>query len=245
MLNNNVLLCTAGGGGNDFLSGPIKTAPSGRKYARHKSRMGSVMFYNDGSEKYVIVLDAQFRFSGVDMAATKWASNITLPKIRTPAAYYLNPLDRNTPASNKLVCRTIDDNWLNMNMFFDPNSARYNGNTWRALGSPAVLRTRSILINGAGCDVPTINQALRIMCDAPTINRLDPTASSFPGMALEEEDYYWSSTVSDMPGTASGGYSILDCHSSSRAHYNGYGLLASANSSTKNMKYVPVLEIAV
>ena len=80
MMLGRELLCGTAGGNDPWsinlprleTTGSMTTAPSGRRYARHVSQMGSVMFYRDmGRQLAALILDAMYRFSAVNMYSEK------------------------------------------------------------------------------------------------------------------------------------------------------------------------------
>lgn len=254
MMLGRELLCGTAGGNDPWsinlprleTTGSMTTAPSGRRYARHVSQMGSVMFYRDmGRQLAALILDAMYRFSAVNMYSEKYIKDISLPKITTPAVYYLNMSGKTKPGTSADRMKVTDD-WLAANMFFDPNLPRDNGDVWMNMGSPAVTRARKLKVSGLVCDIPTINLVMRISSDREVIKKMDPTAASYSQWDFSDSSCFWSSTVSNMPGGDSG-YSILDNYKETGyTHYCGYGLDCMIESSSayklvKDFMYVPVI----
>lgn len=61
-------------------------------------------------------------------------------------------------------------------------------------GVPAVRYARSQIINGQGCDIPNIQQMIRIYCDALFIDSIDPTAAANPQLALSQASGIYANT---------------------------------------------------
>lgn len=196
------------GGGNGFLAGQIFTAPSGRKYARHISGMGSVMFWNDGIDRMTLILDAMYR------SAWPWARDSkSIPQL---TGYDLNNtlgnhgLDGTYDTWSSGNFTDVTDTRLN-NIWStnrDANTSRQNCDIWLSvLGSvsAAPAHARSILVNGQPCDIPNVQTAIRIACDANFIDQMDSTVTQYPSKALgtyggknfmniDDADGMWTST---------------------------------------------------
>ena len=121
--------------------------------------MGSVMFYADGTDRRVLVLDAIFRGSA---PFTSQAANVSsLPAINIPRG--LSFCGLSVPASQ------MTDAMLN-SVTRDPNTSRYNCNIWmRYAGMEAVRACRKLYVDGEACDLPNCQLAARIMCDSDAL----------------------------------------------------------------------------
>lgn len=223
MLNNNMLLISSGGG-NASIIGPVYTAPSGREYARHESGMGSVMFYADGTDRRVLVLDAIFRGSA---PFTSQAANVSsLPAINIPRG--LSFCGLSVPASQ------MTDAMLN-SVTRDPNTSRYNCNIWmRYAGMEAVRACRKLYVDGEACDLPNCQLAARIMCDSEFIDSIDPTVGANPTHALAHIWGIGSRVHTSTKSADSAGYPIYVYPP------NNY----YSNTFDNRWIYTPVLELA-
>lgn len=180
MLNKNFFIKkqnVVGGG-----EAQIIIAPSGRKLYRHESDMGTVMEFNDGQDRKVIVLDAVYRgreiFGCSDYNPTK------IPVTDGPAEYY----QLGGTVTNS---KTFTDDYLNTNMdIIDSLTSKQNCDIWMTFqedayeGLPAIEHCRSILINDIPCDLPNIQTLIRIYCDGDILDEMDPTVADNPRKAL-------------------------------------------------------------
>ena len=97
----------------------------------------------------------------------------------------------------------------NYTYFEDRNTAKRNCDVWMTYvgttdidnntGVPAVEWCRSILVDGVPCDLPNIQQMIRIWLDREIIESLDP--STITSYKLTSSGYWWwSSTESSSSG---------------------------------------------
>lgn len=189
--------------------GPITTAPSGRKYYRHSSDMGSVMMFNDGVDRRVIILDAYYRRGGLAFGPANFLVpglyNITNGVVNRNNNHYLyGSAAPSFQASASMTDATINYLWASVQ---DRNTSRYNCDCYMAYASrgfPAVQYARNIIINGRGCDVPNVNIAMRMACDCEIIDSMDKTVASYPGRALGSRNpsNYWY--IKDSSGDGGG-----------------------------------------
>lgn len=183
---------------SDDQAGEAVVSVGGRKLYRHASGMGTVVEFNDGQDRRVLVLDAQYRKYATMMSSEY--NNTSLPdyySTNTNGSWFIDGGSANTtPAS----CASLTDATLN-NLWqksIDVNTSKYNTDIW--LTQPdceAATHCRSITVNGVGCDIPNIQTLLRIFCEGVLLDELDPTISSYPDVKLTNWFSYghaWSST---------------------------------------------------
>ena len=185
MFKNSLLLKTS--------SESVLITAGGRKLYRHESDMGTVMEFNDGKDRKVLVLDAQYRVRDVMM--TSKYNDTSLPNYttykNTNDTYYINGgSSATTPsACSSLTDNTLNSLWVNS---IDVNTSKYNTDVW--LTQPdceCATHCRSIKVNGTGCDIPNFQTLLRIFCEGVLLDELDPTVSSYPDLKLSD----WLSSV--------------------------------------------------
>lgn len=187
-MNNIGKLLMATGFGD--LAGPLETIASGRKLARHSSGMGTVMEFNDGKPRRVLVLDAQYRSNqatGVYGKEMKGLPELIGPyrHLNTSSDSFISTID----------AASVTDSWINTNMAKDTNTAKQSCDIYMKYqyttganvsidGSPAVIHCRSILVSGTPCDLPNIQTLARIYCDAEAIDARDPSKDTHPTYLL-------------------------------------------------------------
>ena len=191
--------------------------PGGRKIYRHESDMGSVLEYYDASYKKIIVLDAlyrdflQFGAYNYNMTSLTGYTNYNHTQPTPPYIKYshtihgldesysysldIPPIQMSDFELNKLWVNSIDsktakyncDQWMTRNTYTDSASIK---------GVPAVNHCRSILINDVKCDLPNIQQLMRIFVEADMIDSLDPTLDSnlTKALGLKNSNGFWGAT---------------------------------------------------
>ena len=191
----------------------VTTLPSGRKIYRHPTLPGSVLMFNDGVDRSVLVLDAKYRINN-----KIWGLNTvpitTLAKLEiNPQPFYLNTLEGYDTNS-------VTDTILN-SVICDPNTSTFNTNKLFELYDPAtmnetpylpetLLYCRSVVIGDElSCDVPNINTTLRIFLDRSYIDALDPTIATYSNLSLEAiwmtnemPRLVWSSSIANVETNA-------------------------------------------
>ena len=151
----------------------IPSLPSGRKLYRHPTLPGSVIVFNDGIERKVLVLDAQYRV-GIKDDFKKWGWNVEVPGIAQ--------IDMNDWSIDSLTGYpdNVTDSTINTKMK-DVNTSRDNTTTlvtdYPENHIPVTaLYCRSVTIgDNLTCDLPNINTLMRIYLDRQYIDELDPT----------------------------------------------------------------------
>lgn len=192
-------------------------APSNRRLYRHESGMGTVICFNDGVYREVLVLDAKYR-ANRRFGARSASVNLE-PFLYNPggkSSVHLNPENIDGDISTTEALTVIDD-WINANVVHDDKTARENCDEWIKLkdydngefaygggnGVPAVAYCRSLVVPGAGaCDLPNIQTLARIYCDADYLDRMDPTVASYSSYALGKRNSGWNIGIA---GSGSGG----------------------------------------
>ena len=167
--------------------------PSGRLLYRHQSQMGSVLEFNDGSPRKVMVLDGKYRTTETFGTYGKRVQRMVYFKENTKDNWMINGIRRD---AIPLECSSLADTFLNdlWKDSIDQNTAKQNCDRWMKhndledsdgiVGVPAVSYCRSIQVNGTPCDLPNFQTLIRIYCDAEAIDQLDPTIADHPGRAL-------------------------------------------------------------
>lgn len=176
---------------------------SRRVLYRHSSGMGTVICFNDGMNREVLVLDAKYR------TLANLSSNETiLPEhgstLNINGNAYLDGV--NDGENNELKYRLhVSDKKLNYlwQNIIDANTSKYNTDV--LIDSPAAIHCRSIKVGGVGCDIPNIQILMRIYCEANRLDALDPTVSQYSTYAFGDMNSngwwrpggtndFWSST---------------------------------------------------
>ena len=154
--------------------GGLTTLPSGRKLYRHKTLPGSVLMFNDGVDRSVLIPDAKYRIGTADGNVRFGWSVIDNPNLANVDGSKLLLTDLegfpNTP-----------DNVINSIDIFDPKTSRSNTTalvTDYPSDSPpeAALHCRSVVIgDNFTCDLPNVNTLIRMFLEREYIDELDPT----------------------------------------------------------------------
>lgn len=208
------------GGGNGFLAGQIFTAPSGRRYARHSSQKGSIMIYvEDNITRYLLIVDACYRAH-----ALAWDTSPVDLGLRN----YGNESITMTRYSGNGSDSILASHFGNKK---DAYTARYNTNVlMKRATTDAAHFCRSIVVNGSQCDLPNVQQSLRMHIDANFIDSMDMTSKNNPGTKMTGFDFgacFYASTEA----------------SAERAWYPYNGAVANY-SKARALGVVPVLEIS-
>ena len=234
------------------------TAPSGRILYRHRSGKGTVMEFNDGQPRKVLIADSTFR---ANRRFGTYGKDSSLPNYTSHPSqqWYLNKDSSMTTTK----AATITDSWLNTNMVRDTNTSKYNCDVWMTYkgtsdstsnygytGVPAVEWCRSQNIDGQPLDLPNIQILMRIYCDAEALDALDPTIATNPKYALGSKNPQgaWYMGTAGSSGNSSNAYTYYSWSSSEYngsttawgVNYNGY-----VNDYRKFYEFsvVPVLEL--
>lgn len=92
----------------------------------------------------------------------------------------------------------MTDAQLNAKDFNDTATAKSNTTNMKAAGSPAADYVRSKTIGGVACDVPNIQQLMRIFALNDEIDALDHTVTANPSLSLSKwgfsDNHVWAST---------------------------------------------------
>lgn len=211
------------------------TTPGGRLLSRHSSNMGTIMEFNDGQPRKVLVLDAQYR------EVKKWGTEGYDPTS-------LQNYDKISYLTSGAVMTDTEMN-SNFSKAIDANTARQNCDTWMTrnsvtdtvgiLGVPAVAHARSIVVDEKGCDVPNIQTLKRIFLEADSIDALDPTVAAHRGKALGNmnSNGFWR-----VLGGGSGAW-VSTKYSGSWMHHIKPGGACGWMYKTDNLAVIPVLEL--
>ena len=219
MLNNNLLLISSGGV-MDSLPAKFFTAPSGRRYTRHSSQKGSIMIYvEDNITRYLLIVDACYRAH-----ALAWDTSPVDLGLRN----YGNESITMTRYSGNGSDSILASHFGNKK---DAYTARYNTNVlMKRATTDAAHFCRSIVVNGSQCDLPNVQQSLRMHIDANFIDSMDMTSKNNPGTKMTGFDFgacFYASTEA----------------SAQKAWYPYNGAVANY-SKARALGVVPVLEIS-
>ena len=210
----------------------------GRLLYRHSSGKGTVMEFNDGSPRKVVILDAQYRSTG-----TMEKNDVDLPLTNydnynnTNGNYYLNGSGDHNGIPPVMTDTQLNSLWVDS---IDENTGKENCDAWIAAGktnATAINHARSITVDGKPCSVPNMQTAMRLMCDGDELDALDPTADSYPTYKLGKNtgNTYWDWNGNRRIWTSTE-YSNLSVRF---VHYNG---CCSLSSDQYTYGVVPVLE---
>lgn len=144
--------------------------PSGRKLYRHPTLPGSVIVFNDGIERKVLVLDAQYRVPSNQNNTSPINAGITAVTMPTQLPIY--------PTDDSATDYT--DAIINAEIVKDTQTSKELTDKLMAVEADTGIahKCRSItLSNGQSCDLPNINTLIRIAILASRIDSLDPTLS--------------------------------------------------------------------
>lgn len=178
--------------GNELLCGcgekPIFTVtPGGRKIWLHKSGKAVCLEYTDPTGKHKLAV-ALAR----DRAPKAWAPSCT------------DVADLDNYKLGIWFSRNMTDTEVDARLGSgDRRSAKFNTDVLLSIGSEAATFARSVKIGGLACDVPNINQLIRIWVEGPSIDMLDHTLKSYPANSLEKWEFSnghpsaWASTEYD------------------------------------------------
>ena len=157
----------------------------GRKLYRHSSNMGTVIEFNDGVDRKVLVLDAQYRSNFVIVSSSY--TDTSLPnysRSNTNGNWYIHGTNSSTTPSAcaSLTDATLNSLWVNS---IDTNTSKYNTDVWLTQSKcECANHCRSITVNSVSCDIPNIQTLMRIYCEAINLDELDPTVSSYPNLKM-------------------------------------------------------------
>ena len=159
---------------------------------RHRSQMGSVIQFEDTRLRKVLVLDAKYRKSGLYMGES--AINPSLSSLFENVVYRNHCIKM---GKYPYEYRMVQESDIMQYRWCDRNSSADNTLTWLQRGSEVAQYTKSILINGAGCDIPNFQTLQRIFCEGYILDSLDPTVNDYPQHALSNwfnNGVAWSSS---------------------------------------------------
>ena len=178
----------------------VTVTAGGRKLYRHNSGMGTVIEFNDGVDRKVLVLDAQYRTT--TSLTSDWSTDTSLPnysEINNNGTIYIHggssTLD--VSARSSVTDSLLNDLWSNS---IDINTSKYNTNVWILRNKPlAATHCRSIMVNGVGCDIPNIQTLMRIWCESVLLDSMDPTVANYAEYSLANwfSGIFWAWTSSE------------------------------------------------
>ena len=167
---------------------------------RHSSGMGTVICFNDGMDREVLVLDAKYRTIAAITTLSKELPYY--PYLNINGHQYLDGINDDFRTKMHISDKRLNTLWKDT---IDVNTSKQN--TDIRLDSPAAIHCRSIKVGGVGCDIPNIQTLMRIYCEAERLDALDPTVSQYSNYAFSEvnpngwwrpggTNDFWSSTQS-------------------------------------------------
>lgn len=159
---------------------------AGRKLYRHTSGKGTVLEFNDGQDRRVLVLDARYRAKEL-ITTTDETTDTSLPNYvgsNSNGSWYIDGGENDTSPSR---CVEVTDEMLNSLWPVDPNTSKHNTDVWLTLPNcESAVYCRTIMVDGVGCDVPNYQTLMRLFCEATTIDSLDPTLKQYPELSLSD-----------------------------------------------------------
>lgn len=186
-----------------------------RLFYRHPSEMGTVMEYRDkNGYKKLLVLDCAYRSKsiafgtyGVDNSLINYIANSGYSNGYIPKTDNLtdNALI-NYSTTDYINSGGVTTGATNYTYFEDDGSAKENCDIWMQSkdiddtystpihGVPAVEFCRNIKVNGVSCDLPNVQQMIRIWLEREMLTELDPTVSKNAGTKLSVSVYWHAST---------------------------------------------------
>lgn len=168
-------------------------SPSGRIFYRHWSDNGTVMKWSHhGIQKETLILDAKYRSYGL------WSDNCieTPDLLRSQNGYgYIASTYQNQytdPIESEQIKRYFksSDEYLDSRMFFhDPNSSTHNSdriiNNYKLSAAKICSEVDAVL--------PSLELLVRIYCEGPILDKLDPTVREFPDQIFTVKGGGWFS----------------------------------------------------
>ena len=206
--------------------------------------MGTVIEFNDGQDRKVLVLDAQYRDYRCRLYTQQEVDITTLPNLNNVDyaghnTVYINGEVSPSVTLSPEVCKTYTDEYLNQTFVVDTNTSRYN--TTEILNSgyagSAVTWCRSQTVDGVGCDVPNIQTLYRIFCDALALDELDPTIGEYSHNRLAN----WMKDKSMNSGLVMSSTEGGSEYTGTALRANGY--ISSFFSKNDFTEVIPVLEL--
>lgn len=171
------------------------TALSGRQYYRNDCNNGTVMCWYDRSNyKETLILDAKFRSYKI------WSKrNETLLNcgIKDRYGYISSDISNeitNPQLSNQnIISQIATDQYLDSRLFpKDNNSSNHNTNVIIDKDSDS-FDCSAGYCRSVDCDLPNIQTLVRIFCDGPIIDSLDPTIIEYSDRSLTVTNNGWMS----------------------------------------------------
>ena len=194
-----------GDSGSDQV-GEVGVSAGGRKLYRHSSGMGTVIEFNDGQARKVLVLDAQYRQRMLELAAARSGTireEIDLPEYDPDAdssSWFglIQVGDANihgfggySNGFSPAEAEQLTDEFLNSRWWVDTNTSKHNTTAWingtvdgASIDSEACEHCRSITVDGVACDLPNIQTVMRMYCEATNLDEMDPTANQYPELSM-------------------------------------------------------------
>lgn len=183
----------------------VVISAEGRGAYLHESGKLAMVYDNFGVQATLLVGTAADRFQAALTKGTTATDgyNVDIPGLTnrdgTNAAgtrYINNGNATMTTAQAKTLTEAQLNQYWPANKV-DDHTAKYNTDIWLGYQSPAAIKTRQIIWNGQGFDIPNVQQCIRLYCMAPELDALDNTLSSYPNQGLTNwfnNGYMWTST---------------------------------------------------
>lgn len=216
-----------------------------RRLYRHSSDMGSVLEFNDGKDRKVVILDAAYRKGGMTFGTYR---------VESPLANYTSlninnnmDIDGDNDYDANINHPVIEDSELNRLWvgMIDTNTSRQNCDVWMTYsgvsdgsvdGVPMVEYCRGILVDNVPCDLPNIQICMRILCEANNIDLLDPTVDEHKELALGDTNpsgFFYGKSITSSTEAANIGICGVYANGSVRSIGKLYAFMTA----------VPVLEL--
>lgn len=164
--------------------GKVYTSPSGRKFYRHISDMGTVMEWEDnGVTRRTLIVDMAYHTtkttygSATDVAdITNYTANPFKEGSTFQQHFVLGVEDSTTKSYEGQTDAVLDAklNWADANTSLqntDALIAEWDSDTYNY----GANMCRAITVEGVGCDLPNMQTLLRMFCDRAILHQLDKT----------------------------------------------------------------------
>lgn len=197
----------------------------GRTAYRHSSGAGTILEYNDGQDRKLLVLDASYRGYNSFYAG---AVTTNLPQLFGYSTGNIALADCTDETLNTSTNGTIITTLRNR------LPSRVESNIWACAAPsidalPSLDSCKSILVDGVPCYLPNNDALLRILAESDIINKLDESDGS---VTIKSGLSYWGSSK----GTSTSTNNFI-------ASISGTNVSMSVMTGSAKAYYIPVLEL--
>lgn len=207
-----------------------------RVFARNSSGVGTDMWCSIGGQSVrICVLDAAYRrimgwgMQSINVSYATVGNTANNSYITGNSAAGLVPI---TDAE-------LDTLWYNGTIYATMRTAKALCDLWAAKDNSVVAYTRTIRIDGVGCDVANILQLMRIFVERKTFDSFDPTLVDYPAYALDKgvNANIWFNGVNI--------WSSCPYDNDNQLYVHALGIVNSLTVKTTQFGILPVLELAL